>query len=616
MDVDIRSFIGKRLHRELSFTRESIDLANRTVVLAFASEAPYERMFGLEILDVAAKSMRLGRLQDGAPLLWNHDPDEMVGVVESVEIGSDRVARAVVRFGKGEDADEVFQDVVDGIRRKVSVGYMVHAMEIESRDGDLVSYRVTDWEPYEISIVSIPADNGVGVGRSVSTERALEKMTEVKTLETPAPAAAVAAAPAVDVSAIRDEVRQNELQRVAELRATGHTYKELGGLDLAEEMVRSGKGVQDLESELLKRAGAKPVPTNAATIGMSEKDTQRYSFIKAVRYMWDKSDPQARRDAEFEIECSNAAIKKFGSSKSDSFLIPHDVLQAETDYSRAIAARAQRGLVAGNGPASGYLVSTNVDYASFIDVLRNAQILPQIGARTMAGLVGNVAIPRKNATTTAYWVTENGTPSASQPAMDMVTLSPKTVGAYTDISRQMLMQSTPDIEAMVRMDLAESMALEIDKQAIYGTGGMMPLGIKNTANIQSVTFGSAGSPTFGELVDMETKLGALNAALGNLSYLASATMKGYLKKTPKVSGQTEMLLVGNEANGYTVNASNQVALGELWFANWSDLMIGMWGGLELELDTASGFLSGARRLRALQSVDVAVRRPISFVRGA
>lgn len=610
MEKCIREHMGKRLFRELSFTRDSIDAENRTVVLAFASEAPYERVFGFEILDVTAQSMRLGRLVDGAPLLWNHNPDRMVGVVESVEIGSDRIARAVVRFGKGEEADEIFQDVVDGIRRKVSVGYMIHDMALASRDGNTATYRVTDWEPYEISIVSIPADNGVGVGRSIdSTERTLEKMTDVKTVETPAPAA-VAAAPAVDVAAIQNEVRQKELQRVADLRATGSTYKELGGVDLAEEMVRSGKGVQELESELLKRAGAKQVPTNAASIGMDKKDVQRYSFARAIRYLLEPNDEATRKAASFEIECSQAAIRAGAAqTKGGSIVIPHDVLNTPLDAKRSFATR---DMVAGTFGSGGALVNTTVDYASFIDVLRNKAMLPMLGARTLSGLVGDIYIPRKTQTTTAYWINETGNPTESQPALDMVGLKPKTLGAYTDVTRQLLMQASMDVEAMIRNDIAETMALEIDRVALYGTGGVQPLGVKNTTGVQTSAVSTDGSPTFGELVDIETKLAAVNADIGNMAYLTNATVKGNLKKTQKVTGQAIMLWENNELNGYAAYASNQVATNDLFFANWSDLLIGFWGGIELAVDESTHFLSGGKRIRALQSVDVALRRPISF----
>lgn len=151
------------LFREVAIRQ--IDNEARTVELAFSSETPVSRWFGDEVLSHDAGAMRLSRI-DGAPLLVNHDFDDQIGVVESIDIGSDRVARAVVRFGKGARASEIFADVADGIRKQVSVGYAVHKVEVESRKGQSDLVRVTDWEPFEISIVSVAADPTVGVGRS------------------------------------------------------------------------------------------------------------------------------------------------------------------------------------------------------------------------------------------------------------------------------------------------------------------------------------------------------------------------------------------------------------------------------------------------------------------
>ena len=157
---------GSRLLRGMAFTREAINVEARTVELAFASETPYERWWGVEILDCAPKAMRLQRIKSGAPLLCDHNTRDQIGVIESVQIGADKVARAVVRFGRSARAEEWFQDVVDGIRSSVSVGYEIHSAKlVETKDG-VDTYRVDDWEPYEVSIVSVPADTSVGVGRA------------------------------------------------------------------------------------------------------------------------------------------------------------------------------------------------------------------------------------------------------------------------------------------------------------------------------------------------------------------------------------------------------------------------------------------------------------------
>ena len=159
---------GKLQHRELQIQRSAVDEDERRAALSFASTAPYERWWGVEILDLKPGSVRLDRLRRGAQLLVNHDSNQVAGVIEEARIDADRKARATVRFGKSAFASEIFQDVVDGIRSSVSVGYAIHDLVLEKRGeaGQPDTYRVTDWEPYEVSIVSVPADAGVGVGRA------------------------------------------------------------------------------------------------------------------------------------------------------------------------------------------------------------------------------------------------------------------------------------------------------------------------------------------------------------------------------------------------------------------------------------------------------------------
>jgi len=171
MDKTIKP--GTRVVRHIQVERAGIDDDARTVSLAFSSETPYERYWGVEILDHDAQSIRLGRLKSGAPLLIDHDNSirSQVGIIESVEIGADRVGRAVVRFGRDDDSDKVFRKVQDGIVKNVSVGYLIHQAKLveQQKDGP-DTYRVTDWEPLEVSMVAVPADHTVGVGRALDDD--------------------------------------------------------------------------------------------------------------------------------------------------------------------------------------------------------------------------------------------------------------------------------------------------------------------------------------------------------------------------------------------------------------------------------------------------------------
>ena len=194
---------------------------------------------------------------------------------------------------------------------------------------------------------------------------------------------------------------------------------------------------------------------------------------------------------------------------------------------------------------------------------------------------------------------------------------PRTCGAFTDISRKLLIQSSLDVEQMVRNDIAKVIALEIDRAALYGTGSSNePLGLHNTSGIgtESIT---ANNPTFAQVVNMESDVAAANALMGNLAYITGATIRGAMKVKAKDSGSGLFLWDGNNTvNGYNAYMSNQVEAGDIWFGNWSDCIIGYWSSLDLLVDPYTHSSSGTIRITALQDVDVAFRHAASFSLGA
>lgn len=237
-----------RAERALLVERSAIDDAARTATIAFASETPYERFWGVEILDCTPRSIRMDRLNGGANLLCDHDPKDVIGVVESVQIGPDRIVRAVVRFGKSARAEEVWQDVRDGIRRNVSVGYLIHTAQLIETDEGRETYRVTDWEPYEVSLVSIPADASVGVGRSSEAEPKTSR--PILTLKKP--------------NLSKDKIMENQSTQDArnqaqEIAAIAATIP--GGADLAMRSLQAGHTVEQFQQEVIRHMSNKPLPT-------------------------------------------------------------------------------------------------------------------------------------------------------------------------------------------------------------------------------------------------------------------------------------------------------------------------------------------------------------------
>ncbi|MDH1634697.1 phage major capsid protein [Aeromonas caviae] len=650
------------LHRTMEV--RSFDAEKRTVELAFSSEAPVQRWFGFEVLDHSPASIRLDRLRDGAALLLNHDWDDQIGVVESVSIDSDRKGRAVVRFSRSNDADDVFQDVMDGIRRHVSVGYRIHAAKLDSTEGDEDTYRITDWEPYEISIVSVPADPSVGVGRSLeipqedgkqrigetaitesgatakdSTTEEVRKMektlrdgkgnlvralvdAEGKILEV----LEVLEEAGADVRAAQNNAAKAERERTASILQMGTQYD---CRELAEKAVAAGDTVDAFRAAVLdhintrgakKPAGQPAQPSQrsgtplsemqSADIGLTDQEVRNYSIFRAVRALQPNATRADREAAAFELECSETAQRQLGKT-AQGILIPQDVLNSRA-FNAGGAANTPNGAQSGQN-----LVDTTFMGGSFIDMLRNRTTIMRL-ATTMGGLVGNVDIPRQTGGATAYWLGEGEDAQEGTPTIGQLELSPKTLGAYIDITRRLLMQSSMDAEGLVRRDLVNAMAQAIDFAGYYGSGaGNQPRGIKNYTGINAVDF-AAALPTFEELVAMESAIAADNADIGQMGYIGNAAFRGHCKTKPKFGTGTESTIwePGNTINGYNTEISNQIAAGDVFFGNFADMLIGMWGGLDLTVDPYSLSKSGGLRIVAFQDVDFVLRRVESFCWGS
>jgi HK97 family phage major capsid protein/HK97 family phage prohead protease len=598
---------GTSLQRSFAVDRAAVNEEARTVELAFSSEEPYDRWWGREILDHTQTSIRLNRLTKGGPLLMDHDSRDHVGVIESVQIGADRVGRAVVRFGKSARAEEVFQDVKDGIRTNVSVGYVIHDAVLTEKSDDIDTYRVTDWEPFEVSMVAVPADASVGVGRSADSEKEPNPIIEIKETKMDPKDT-----PVINVAEHEKRGADNALKTVNDIIAIGQQYK---CEDLASEAIRSQKTVDQFKTIVMEKMANKPLDT--ADLGLSKKEVQRFSFMRAINALANDKDRKAFEAAAFERELSDAIAGKLGKS-AQGFYVPNDV--------------QKRDLTVGTTTAGGFTVDTILESGSFIDILRNSMMVMKMGAQMLTGLTGSIAIPRQTGAATAYWVAESGAPTESQQAFDQVSMAPKTVGAYTDISRKLLLQSSIDVESFVQRDLAQVLALAIDLAAITGSGASnQPTGILNTSGIGDVAGGTNGlAPTWANIIELWSDVAIANAAFGNTGYLTNAKVAGKLMTTEKATGTAQFVCPGfPDANGLTnfggarAGISNQVpsnlvkgtsgaVASAILFGNWADLIIGQWGTLDLMVDPYSNSTSGTVRVVALQDVDIAIRHAESF----
>lgn len=596
----------------------AVDIEARTVELSFSSETEVPRWWGFEKLSHDDGACDLSRMNDSAAVLWNHNLNDMRGVVQpgTARIDGDRIGRCVIRLSKSAEGERLLQDINDGIVTKVSVGYLVNAMRwIETRGDDEV-YLITEWQPYEVSLVSVPADTAVGVGRSAEIPIEAEPTTPPQTvavIDALKPTEAQRKMDENERKALQDaarreglEAEQNRTRSIAEM---GSQY---GHADLAAQAIKEGKSPEEFQRTLMDKfvaeRSSKPLDeqTRTAEIGLTPNEAQNFSFMRAVRAQMPNASKTDREAAKFELECSAAAEKAYGK-QARGILIPADVLNQRTFATTTPA----------GGPGSN-LVATELKSGSFIEMLRNRAWLLQ-RATSMAGLVGNVDIPRQKGSTQAYWVGEGGNVTASDPTMDQIGFTPKTLGALTEITRRLMQQATPDAENLVRNDLLRVMALEIDRAGIYGSGSAnQPKGLALASGINAQPFATAGKPTFAELVGMETAIALDNADVGSMSYALNAGIRGYAKtalKFPDTAASGTIWEPGNTINGYATDVSNQIQTGDVFFGNWADLVIAMWGGLDLTVDPYSLSASGGVRLVTFQDIDVNVRHVESFCYG-
>jgi HK97 family phage major capsid protein len=197
-------------------------------------------------------------------------------------------------------------------------------------------------------------------------------------------------------------------------------------------------------------------------------------------------------------------------------------------------------------------------------------------------------------------------------------MSPKGLAAFTDYSRRLLLQSSIDVENMIRNDFARIMALEADRAGLYGTGGAnQPLGLLNTTGIGTQTI--TGTGTFAEYIGMETDIGVDNADAGALRYIVNAATRGGLKSTEKATGTAQFVYERmngqDEINGYPVITSNQLQSNDCVFGDFSQMVMGFWSGLDLMVDPYAGATAGNVRIIAMQDMDIAVRQPTAFCYG-
>ena len=587
-----------QLSRQFNFERDQVDAEARTVTLSFSSEQPVERWFGTEVLSHSPGSVDLTRLNAKAALLANHDLNDQIGVIESATVENGR-GIATVRFSKSERGEEFYQDVIDGIRSNISVGYTIEEMEEKSER----VFTATQWAPHEISLVSTPADFSVGIGRSDAVSG--DHLTRVINLIKEAPKMEDQK---IDIETVKNEAREAVLkEEQLRVRTINEMAKDAPYLrELADKALNDGFALDHFQREAFeatkKELARKPdLAADIASplnVDLSRGEKQSYSLLRAISASasgdWSK--------AGLEKEISDTIAQRSGQSNG-GFYMPSDM------------AWGRRDLTVGTNNAGGFLVGTDHDGANFIDALRAAMVTTRLGARIMSNLQGNVAIPKLATGTSTYWVAEDGAPTEGQPVFSSVSLSPKNLASFVQISRNLLVQSDPSVETVIQDDITRAIAVAIDAAALAGTGSSnQPTGILATTGIGSVSFASAGAPTFAEIVAIESAISADNAMGANMAFVTTPALAGTLKTTTKDSGSGRFVSEDNAIMGYSVNPTSSMTANTILLGDFSQLMIAQFGAVEVITDRNAQ--TGQLTLGLHAMVDVGVRHSASFAKGA
>jgi HK97 family phage major capsid protein len=698
------------LKRFVSLQTEDLGRAEKNaagdliVPMAFSSELPAQRWWGIEILDHADTSIRLERLKDGAPLLFNHTRGDIRGTHEasSIRLDKDRVLRGKVRITA---STQVGRDTIGLVETKIltkaSIGYRVHKVieqttkksdtgelvevsreiagdtferlieDFESRgarvsdrgefrrsldakvgpftrnDDEEPVYRVVDWEPIENSLVDIPLDNTVGVGRSAEVEvparisRTVVNPAVTANLikETSMSKDAALAAEAEAAEKQRAEraaqeraerEAQEKLQRMSATELEAGRVRAISNLakansipdNIRDTWVRQGYGLEEVSNDILKvlEERGKFNPQPASRLGLTGQEVQRFSLGRAILAAASKDNDWSK--AGFELECSKSVAQKMGKiAEPHKFYIPFEVMERQYDPFELMMGRmrmgnGQRDLTVGTAGAGGFLVQT--DNIGFIEMLRNRSVAFMMGARRLSGLQGSVTVPRQSAAATAVWLANEASQATeSQQTFVQMAMAPKSVGAYTEISRQLLLQSSPGAEGIVTDDLAQVVAIAADLAVLEGTGaGGQPTGISGTAGIGSVTgtaLAAAG------IIEFQTDVASSNVQPLRGGYITTPAVAGLLMVRPELpSTGTERLWKGNIWDGsmfdLPAKTSNQLTAASMIFGDWNEVVVGEWGVLEVEVNPYANFQAGIIGVRAIYSMDVGVRRPFAFSR--
>jgi len=588
--------------------------------ISISSEFPVQRWGATEILDHSPESVDLSRAKQGLSFLDSHFSRSIIGIVHNVELKSKKL-RGEVQFSRSAAAQDVKRDVLDGIRKFISVGYAVDEYQLtksSTTEGD--TYRATKWTPMEASSVAVPADPTVGHNRKAGEQGFPVKVRSLN----PAGNAAATQEETMETSAAVTDTRKEAVEIMGLGTRHGIESKRVSA------WIEGGKSVADVSREILDEIAkkVKPVTTPASEtreeIELSDKEQLEYNLARGIIAAAEARESDRDPENCLEIEISRVIEKAYTRATHGGLFVPWSVKNVHALTKRA-------GLDSKTSTTGIELKFT--EPGAFIDYLYNRLRVKQLGAETISGLRDNVAFPKQTGRATGSWVAENpGSDVAdSNLTLGQVPSSPHTYQSSTSYSRQLLAQAVVDVDTLVRQDLARDMAIAVDFAAIAGPGTNSPTGILNTSGITSFILngdsGNGGTPDYTDIVHMIEQLEDTNAdQLGDPGWLTTPGIKSLLKLTPRLANTIALPVWtdNEEVSGYEAFSSNQVPKTgtrgstsnnhAIILGVWATMIIGMWGsGFELVVDPYRLKKQGMIELTTFMLTDVALKYPAAFV---
>ena len=631
--------------------------------IAFSSEQPYQRQFWDEqnqemvvldeILVHTPEAVDLSRLNNNAPLLFNHNFDNHIGVVCNARIDADNVGRALVKFSKhGTLANDIRNKVIEGTMEKISVGYDIKEYQIDYAKGQLI---VTKWAPYELSFVTVPADDTVGLNRSLNTitvnleakrDMTKEQIEEIKEEQESAQVEETPVEENKEPEVEETQERQVEENKENENLEDGKDAEHPESVDDDSSTVRETEEVKEereaapVEEEKTEEVAERSeedeleIREIARELNIDDEELKRALAIKdmtpeAFRTKALNNITNAQRNNE-QINKEQIMEKTFDLNNVIRSLVDGAALGAnEAEYSAmAATATMQRGRAARGGsvfvPAAAMRAAaagnTKADLTaitdekllteSYVEMLLPQSVLGRLGVTVYSGLNAPTAIPKMTASSVDAFgfVDENGAAPESKAEFANVKLSPKTFAGGNPISRQSL-KTVPGIATLITDHINKAVRIKLeqlilsDKENARGPAGL----VKQLVDGGRVTKKAAFS-----YKDFLKEIAALTDAgvpAQAIKFAMSGATAAELESTLKDNGVSGYIIENGKLAGYDVVTSGVIPADHIVLGDFSGITIGEWGGLELDMDDTTYRAQSAIVPRIWVDLDYVVTQP-------